>query len=86
MVSKHPLDNRLYVKRVTAIAGDTIFQKDKNFYLQIDSNQAKTFSYNTWKRSDRTKRTHKLPKNKNQKTPLLFYGRLQRQLKWQQIF
>lgn len=45
MVFKHPLDNRLYVKRVTAIAGDTIFEKDKNFYLQLDSNQTKTFLF-----------------------------------------
>ncbi len=45
MVFKHPLDNRLYVKRVTALAGDSIFEKDKDFYLQIDSNQTKTLLY-----------------------------------------
>lgn len=45
MAFKHPLDERLYLKRVTALAGDSVFQKDKDFYLQIDTNETKTLKY-----------------------------------------
>ena len=42
---RHPLDNRLYIKRCVAIAGDTIFQKDKNLYLQLNSNSKETLDF-----------------------------------------
>ena len=45
MAFKHPLDDRLYLKRVTALAGDSVSQKDKDFYLQIDTNETKTLKY-----------------------------------------
>ena len=45
MAFKHPLDERLYLKRVTAMPGDRIFQEDKNFYLQIGANQLKTLEF-----------------------------------------
>lgn len=45
MAFKHSLDDRLYLKRVTALAGDSVFQKDKDFYLQIDTNETKTLKY-----------------------------------------
>lgn len=45
MAFKHPLDNRLYLKRVVALPGDRIFQENKNFFLQIDANQTKTIDF-----------------------------------------
>ena len=45
MAFKHPLDNRLYLKRVTALPGDRIFQENKNFYLQIGSSRKKTVEF-----------------------------------------
>ncbi len=45
MAFKHPLDNRLYLKRCVALPGDSIFQEQKNLYLQIDSNQTKTVDF-----------------------------------------
>jgi len=42
---RHPLDNRLYIKRCVALPGDTIFQKDKDLYLQIESNSTKTLNF-----------------------------------------
>ena len=45
MAFKHPLDNRLYLKRVVARPGDKVFQRDKNFYLQIEADQAKTVDF-----------------------------------------
>jgi len=45
LVFRHPLDRRLYIKRCVALPNDKIFQKNKNFYLQIDSNSTKTFEY-----------------------------------------
>lgn len=45
MAFKHPLDNRLYLKRVTALPGDKIFQQEKNFYLQIGSDKNKTTTF-----------------------------------------
>ncbi|OQX60264.1 MAG: signal peptidase I [Helicobacteraceae bacterium 4484_230] len=45
MAFKHPLDNRLYLKRVTALPGDRIFQENKNFFLQIGSDQNKTAAF-----------------------------------------
>ncbi len=45
LVFRHPLDKRLYIKRCVALPNDKIFQENKNFYLQIDSNSTKTFEY-----------------------------------------
>jgi signal peptidase I len=45
MTFKHPLDDRLYLKRVVALPGDRIFQEEKNFYLQIDANRTKTIDF-----------------------------------------
>ncbi len=45
MAFKHPLDERLYLKRVVALPGDKIFQKDKNLYLQIEADQHKTIEF-----------------------------------------
>ncbi len=42
---RHPLDNRLYIKRCVALPGDSLFQKDKNLYLQIDSNSQLTYRF-----------------------------------------
>ena len=44
LVIEHPLDlqNRLYLKRCAAIGGDRFFQKNRSFYLQIESNSTKT--------------------------------------------
>ncbi len=43
---RHPLDRRLYLKRVVALPGDRIFEKNKNFYLQLgaDSNRTRAFA------------------------------------------
>ena len=45
LVMKHPLDpeDRLYIKRCAALPGDLFFQKERSFYLQIDSNSTKTY-------------------------------------------
>jgi signal peptidase I len=45
MAFKHPLDERLYLKRVVALPGDKIFQEDKIFYLQIGADQQKTVEF-----------------------------------------
>ncbi len=45
LVFRHPLDRRLYIKRCVALPKDTVFQKSKNLYLQIESNSSKTFKY-----------------------------------------
>jgi signal peptidase I len=45
MAFKHPLDNRLYLKRVTALPGDRIFQDNKDFFLQIGSSKNKTIEF-----------------------------------------
>lgn len=42
---KHPLDNRLYIKRCVALPGDSVMQKDKIFYLQIQSDENLTRNY-----------------------------------------
>jgi len=41
---KHPNDpeNRLYIKRCTALPEDSFFQKNRSFYLQVESNSTKT--------------------------------------------
>jgi signal peptidase I len=39
---RHPLDNRLYLKRCIALPGDRIFQKGKDLYLQIEGNSQKS--------------------------------------------
>ena len=43
-VMQHPLDpqGRLYIKRCTALPGDSFFQKERAFYLQVESNSSKT--------------------------------------------
>jgi signal peptidase I len=45
MAFKHPLDDRLYLKRVAALPGDKVYQENKNFYLQIRSDKDKTISF-----------------------------------------
>lgn len=44
LVIKYPLDpeNRLYLKRCTALPGDIYFERERSFYLQIDGNSSKT--------------------------------------------
>ena len=44
LVMRHPEDpqNRLYIKRCAALPGDSFFQKERAFYLQIESNSTKT--------------------------------------------
>jgi len=44
LVVRHPLDpeNRLYIKRCTALPGDRFFQKERAFYLQVEGNSTKT--------------------------------------------
>jgi len=39
---RHPLDQRLYLKRCVALPGDTLFQSDKHLYLQLESNSTQT--------------------------------------------
>ena len=45
LVFKHPLDDRLYIKRCVALPGDSVMQQQKIFYLQIGSDNAKTKEY-----------------------------------------
>ncbi len=42
---RHPLDRRLYIKRCVALPGDSVFQKNKDFYLQIESDSKKTYDF-----------------------------------------
>ncbi len=42
---RHPLERRLYIKRCVALPGDRLFLKEKNLYLQIESDSEKTCSY-----------------------------------------
>ena len=45
MAFHHPLDKRLYLKRVVALPKDSIYQHNKEFYLQIESNSTKSYDY-----------------------------------------
>ncbi len=45
LVFKHPLDERLYIKRCVAVGGDSVMQHEKVFYLQIESSSEKTVAY-----------------------------------------
>ena len=47
LVIKHPLEEhkRLYIKRCIAIGGDVVFEKKRDFYLQLEGNSTKTYSY-----------------------------------------
>ena len=45
LVFKHPLDNRLYIKRCVALPGDSVMQKNKIFYLQIATDENLTLQY-----------------------------------------
>jgi len=42
---RHPLEHRLYLKRCVALPGDSLFQKNKSLYLQIESDSSKTRDY-----------------------------------------
>ncbi len=42
---RHPLDQRLYLKRCVAIPGDALYQHEKHFYLQLDANSTRTYVY-----------------------------------------
>jgi len=44
LVIKHSKDpkDRLYIKRCAALPGDSFFQEDRSFFLQIESNSTKT--------------------------------------------
>lgn len=42
---KHPLDERLYIKRCAALPGDSVMERNKIFYLQIASDQNMTRRY-----------------------------------------
>ncbi len=42
---RHPLDSRLYLKRCVALPGDRIFEKDKDFYLQLGGDSARTLRF-----------------------------------------
>ncbi|WP_457605225.1 signal peptidase I [Nitratifractor sp.] len=42
---RHPLDRRLYLKRCVALPGDRLFEKHKDFYLQIGGDSARTAEY-----------------------------------------
>jgi len=42
---RHPLDQRLYLKRCVALPGDSLFQEAKNLYLQIRSDSEATRKY-----------------------------------------
>ena len=42
---KHPLDDRLYIKRCAALPGDSVMEHNKIFYLQIASDENTTRSY-----------------------------------------
>jgi len=42
---RHPLDQRLYLKRCVALPGDSLFQEAKNLYLQIRSDSEATRMY-----------------------------------------
>ncbi len=47
LVIRHPRDpkGRLYLKRCAAVAGDRFFEKERAFYLQLESNSTKTKNY-----------------------------------------
>lgn len=45
LVFKHPLDERLYIKRCAALPGDSVMQWNKIFYLQIGSDENLTRRY-----------------------------------------
>lgn len=45
LVFKHPLDERLYIKRCAALPGDSVMQRNKIFYLQIASDENLTRRY-----------------------------------------
>jgi signal peptidase I len=47
LVVRHPLDfeGRLYIKRVAALPNDSWFQKQRHFYLQLESNSTLTYRY-----------------------------------------
>ncbi|MDM5262949.1 signal peptidase I [Sulfurovum sp. XTW-4] len=45
LVFKHPIDNRLYIKRCVALPGDSVMQKNKIFYLQIATDENLTRQY-----------------------------------------
>ncbi len=42
---RHPLDRRLYLKRCVALPGDRIFEKNKNFYLQLGGDSQRTRAF-----------------------------------------
>ncbi len=42
---RHPLDKRLYIKRCIALPKDTLFEHNKNLYLQIESNSTATLYF-----------------------------------------
>ncbi|MDD2266688.1 signal peptidase I [Sulfuricurvum sp.] len=45
LVFKHPLDDRLYIKRCAALPGDSVMEHNKIFYLQIASDDNMTRRY-----------------------------------------
>lgn len=45
MAFHYPLDSRLYLKRVVALPNDSVYQHNKDFYLQIESNSTKSYTY-----------------------------------------